>query len=762
MLLFAKILKLNCARHHYRLHTVVRHKSEAAQFIIPLCLLLTMAFLLSSCGTRQIPTKTAVAGEPPEIQIAKIYLSETGIYQVDADVLKKAGLTAAIRDPSNLRLYQRGNEQPVSIQGTGDDLRIYFLGEARDSAYTIENVYWLVSSEAAGWWQAQEKSTSHDIPDEPAVNDTKTPINLPVGAYPAEIRIEENLLYLPQVDQGDHWMWVNLPAPSSQALDFEMSGLSGSGSADESAWLRLALWSSTDASNVTPDHHLVIKVNDEVIADSAWDGQGRQYIEDAFPASILQNGKNTVVVEAPGDTGVAADINYIDWIEIVYPRSLLPENDRLFLHSAGGKLTIGGFSGPAQVFEVRANGDVSSMEDSENIEGDDGYSIQFESATGQGYYIAGPNGTLKPDRIEAAGPGSDLRASDLGADYVAIGPDDLLAAVEPLLTWREEQGLQVRAISLEAIVDQFNFGLPEPQAIQNFIRYAAESWEPAPRYVLLVGDATYDPLGYVSNPEANRVPTFLVDTIFGGQTASDVDFTQVNEDPWPDIPLGRIPAQTPQQVGILVDKTIRYENELLGVDWKANVLAVADGQEPHFKTEAQSFLDLFPESYRRELYAPRSGTSGANEQIKAYFEDDQLVVAYFGHGSVNMWGKDRLFTTEDVIGLGQPEQYPIVLNMTCLTGLFTHPKVESLAESLLWQKEGGAVAVLAPSSLTLPTNQSFLSQSLVEEMIANPDATLGEVHLLARRRVPTDSAGAQDVMHTFMLFGDPALKVPAP
>ena len=43
-----------------------------------------------------------------------------------------------------------------------------------------------------------------------------------------------------------------------------------------------------------------------------------------------------------------------------------------------------------------------------------------------------------------------------------------------------------------------------------------------PKYVLLVGDASYDTLGATTAPQANRVPTFLVQTAFGGETASDV------------------------------------------------------------------------------------------------------------------------------------------------------------------------------------------------------------------------------------------------
>jgi hypothetical protein len=44
-------------------------------------------------------------------------------------------------------------------------------------------------------------------------------------------------------------------------------------------------------------------------------------------------------------------------------------------------------------------------------------------------------------------------------------------------------------------------------------------------------------------------------------------------------------------------------------------------------------------------------------------------------------------------------------------------------------------------------------------LLDNPDITLGEALLKARRQVPVTNLGSQDVMETFLLFGDPALRL---
>ncbi len=142
--------------------------------------------------------------------------------------------------------------------------------------------------------------------------------------------------------------------------------------------------------------------------------------------------------------------------------------------------------------------------------------------------------------------------------------------------------------------------------------------------------------------------------------------------------------------------------------------------------------------------------------------EGSALVGYFGHGSVTQWGKDNLFTVKDVASLQNGDRLPLVINMTCLTGLFTHPKVQSLAETLLWKADGGAVAVLAPTSLTLSGDQSFLSNALVQSLLKDRTARLGDVFLQAQREVPAQGAGTHDVLRTFLLFGDPALKLVQP
>ena len=700
------------------------------------------------------------APDPAQPLVIQMQISEPGVYRVTNEMLHEAGADGNQVDPLVYKLFLRGIEQPIWVSGDRDDFELHFWGRASDSAYTSENIYLLTATDQDVWWAAGQGTSDFNPAVDNAAGDRDPELQLPNNTFAHQITLEENLLYLPQVDADEHWYWEMLPAPSSKEYSFFVDYLPELSTPEEDAFIRIAIYGSTEAGDVDPDHHLEILVNGQAVADEWWDGIKRRMIDGSFSASVLRNGENTLTITATGDTGVAADIYQLDWIKIFHPRTYAGLDDRLAFTAPSDKAVLSGFSGPVEVYEIESNGYIRQLADIDNISESGGSTFVVETIPGNKYYVTGKAGIKSPGDLSVINIEDEINTLT-GAEYIAIGPEDLLEAWQPIMELRQEQGLSVVSMPIKDIYNQYNYSIPEPQAIQKFLREIQSSWEIQPRYIVLLGDSTYDPLGHISSPEANRVPVFLEDTIFGGQTVSDVDFVQLDDDEWPDLPIGLVPARTPGQITRLVDKIIAYERDLDGYI-NPGIVAIADGQEAHFAREGAEFLALFPDNFQVELFTPPPGSENANQTIKGFMEGSNLFVAYFGHGSVNMWGKDRLFSTEQVMNLEPPQNYPIIVNMTCLTGLYTHPSVESLAEALLWQEGGGAVAVLAPSSLTLPTDQGKLSSGLIKEWLSNPDTRLGDIHMLARQEVPVDRDSSLDVMRTFMLFGDPALRLPNP
>ncbi len=683
--------------------------------------LLAVTLLLAACASAPAPDATAY----------NLYIPAEGIYKL---TLADLGWEAVPTEQIDLRF--KNEPVPIRIVETQGETAILFYGQASSSPYTATNIYQIQIAAA----ENRRMTTAA----------AETPTTPPAATIDTKIRFEENQRYAPLYIEGENWFWEKLFAPQIFDYSFNLPEL-----ADDAAALTLSFWGQTDTTE-EPDHHVIVAVNEQEVANSFWDGQTTQIITAEIPAGLLRAGANRVSINLPGDTGALIDSVNLNWIEFTIPQTARFENAARPFSGPGGDLQ---FDPPRQEFELY---DITAPAQ-----------IQFQTIraentiaaiqTDHTYLAASLETALAVPEIRNVSAEPDLKDPNTNANYVVIGADAFHQALAPLLDLRQEQGLTPLLLRPQTIYDQFNSGMPEPEAIRLFLQFAAENWVGAPQYVVLVGDASYDGRGYQTPPEAHFLPTQLIATSLGGETGSDLPLVNLDADPWPEIAVGRIPARSADQVTTLVEKTIAFERQTAVPTAQNSIVVVADGQEAHFKAEAQGFIDSFPKNYPATLLAPEPGDPAAAGQIQAYFAQNPLLVAYFGHGSLKMWGKDQLFIQDGVAALENRERQAVILHITCLSGLFTHPEQESLVETLLWQPSGGAVANIGPTSLTLPHAQQALTTGFVENWLsssANSPRRLGDLMLAAWQNMPENNQSNLDVLNTFLLFGDPALLLP--
>lgn len=693
--------------------------------------MLGLAMVLSGCGSNPTPTPTGPT------QALKLVTTESGVYQISSADLASAGMR--LEDPKLLHIRYRGRELPVwTVPGNQPgQFTLQFYAAANDaSRYSASHVYWLVSGETNAQFN----------PISPADFQLK-PVAAAPGAAQVTQRFEENKLYTPAPETGDHWFWFSLNAPGRQVIPFSLDvPFSGP------TTFRIEVWSNTSG-NTTPDHRLKASLNGQVILDESWKGMGERVLTASVAETIFKTGSNELVLELPGIAGTPAENTWLNRFEWSGPRLLQTQQGQLDFTMGSLPLTLTGFNGETWIYAVS---DPFHPTRQSAIAGSGG-GLQVQAASGQRLVAVDARG-LKKARIEVPNLSPDLKTTTLQADWLVIGPPDLLEAARPLSEYRQKQGLAVLSVPLAAVFDQFGDGFPEPEAIQRFLQ-VTRNWAHPPRSVLLLGDASYDPIGYQAPPEANRLPTALVYTQYGGETGSDLPLADLDGDHRPDIAIGRIPARTPEQVKILIEKIMRFEAALQPAKtWR--LLAVADGQEAQFAQQARDFLALFPENNTQNTYFPLAGAAQAATQVQQFFNQGVDLVTYIGHGSLNMWGKDRIFSSEDAAKLTNRERQPVLLQFTCLAGLFTHPKRDSLSETLLWLPNAGVVAALAPTSLTNGSDQEQLSRPLAQALADGQHPTLGSALLFAWREMPLkNNANLLDVLNTFVLLGDPELRI---
>ena len=134
-------------------------------------------------------------------------------------------------------------------------------------------------------------------------------------------------------------------------------------------------------------------------------------------------------------------------------------------------------------------------------------------------------------------------------------------------------------------------------------------------------------------------------------------------------------------------------------------------------------------------------------------------IAYAGHGSISLWAAGPLFTTADASGLRNGDRLPFLFTPTCLDGYFLDAQQDSLSEQLLFMKDGGIIGGLVPTGLSFAPNQKKLSAAFLDALFGAAPATVGEAMMKAKQAIDVSGPDDEEVIQTFTLLGDPALKI---
>ena len=350
-----------------------------------------------------------------------------------------------------------------------------------------------------------------------------------------------------------------------------------------------------------------------------------------------------------------------------------------------------------------------------------------------------------------------LRAQKQGADYLAIVADEpgFMDALTPLLTYREKTGLQVTAVSLAQIMSEFGDGEASSEAIRDFLQFTAEHWQPAPQFVLLVGDATSEPQRNTTN--RNLLPTHLLAITPNTTAASDSWFITFDGTNTP-IAIGRFPVQTVAQVTAVVNKTIAYETAVAqspDAAWLQRALLIADDQ-PYFDMAAEHLEDNLDRSgyHTHDLHMSQNQDIYTN--IIAVLNRGVGILNYTGHGSETSFADGIAFTAEDARLLQNEYRLPIFTAFSCQNGSFTDPDQESVAQQLLLSENGGIVAAIGTSGHTETHDSLSLSSIFYRQLLNGRATTLGEV-LTKTKTAVHDNEDLETAVQTYNLLGDPAL-----
>ncbi|HEY5884796.1 MAG TPA: C25 family cysteine peptidase, partial [Pyrinomonadaceae bacterium] len=666
----------------------------------------------------------------------KLSVREDGWYRVMQSAIVGAGFNANA-DLRYLQLYEDGIEIPIRINSArnsgplraGDSVEFY--GVSRQTLSTDTRDYWLVSRNVPG--KRIKTQTSKNVNSDPVL----------LESFEQTVELRERLLYFSGLLNGDtsnFFGQVINSRPVDQKI-FVQHLFSATTSASR---LEVALQGVT-----WQDHVVSVLVNGLEVGSINFSGMSHKVVEFSLSPGVLREGENMVTFERlNGDM----DISLVDYIRVHYPHTFQADDDYLKFVLAGSA-RVSGFSSPhVYLLDITEphNVRIHSQKTEKAV---DGYSITIQTDHTRTLVALSEQRVRQVAAISFNRP-SNWNANVEGADFLIITHRDFIGSVDPLAHLRRSEGMAVAVVDVQDIFDEFSYGAPGPWAIRDFLSWTQTHWERAPRFVLLVGDGSFDPRNHLGHKAEPDLPSPLIDTALL-ETASDDWFVDFDNDGVGEMSLGRLPARTASEADTMISRIVNYAPG----NTVQKILMVADRMDINaafnFETASDELADLLPSSLAvQRIYRGDRAPSEVRDEIISGINQGAQVVNFMGHGSVEVWTGESIFSTSDTANLTNRDRLPLVFMMTCLNGLYQNSLRESLAESLVRSETGGAIAVWTSSGMTSPSPQLGMSRVLFDELFGSQPLRLGEAIRNAKR-----GTRDLDVRRTWMLFGDPTMRV---
>ncbi|HEX2836261.1 MAG TPA: C25 family cysteine peptidase [Thermoanaerobaculia bacterium] len=689
------------------------------------------------------PTPTA-AQTKNQLELAssdalKIYVTKEGWYRVT-----KAQLVAAGFDPGEnakqISLYCQGVEQPIVVNTSSPNTfksndTLEFYGLPLDTPATGARTYWLVRNNGSA-----RRITS-----------------LPTGGIASNAsvwfvqqRIERSVYAAELVATGDGENFfgpIITPSPVSQTITITNLDASAAGV----AYLGLELRGGTD--NI--EHQIEVAFNGNVLGTATLTNLAASDFTFTLPHNQLTNGPNTLTLTALNGWD---DVSVLVSTRLAYRHLLKADGGMLLAEMPPSRtMTVTDFS----TADIRAL-DVTDVTNPKAL----AVTVAADGAKFKATFATPPSGqrtimVFSSDRVlplpvaETNQPSSYAsNASKTRADLVILTNRKFSAAATSLQNARNAQNIETLVVDVDDVYDEFNFGVRGPDAIRAFLSSAKSSWRIAPKYVVLLGDASIDPRGYLALGQHDYIPTKLVPTAYL-KTASDGWFADFNDSGVESIAIGRLPVRTASEASALVAKLLARESvSTANAAWAKTAVLISDIPETwNFPGASAVLANQLPAAMRPSTkMIPLASTPSAPAAVRDAFNAGSLIVNYLGHGSTELWS-NNVFNSQTAAALTNQQKLPFVVAMTCLNGMFHDLYTQSLAESLLLAPNGGAFAVWASSTLTEPAPQFVANQELLRQLLVSK-STLGDAVIAARR-----ATNSLDVRRSWILFGDPSMRL---
>ena len=384
---------------------------------------------------------------------------------------------------------------------------------------------------------------------------------------------------------------------------------------------------------------------------------------------------------------------------------------------------------------------------------------------------------------------------------IIITPDDMVDASNDLAAFHSQMDhLSVKVVTLRQIFNEFGSGKRDISAMRDFVKmiYDRAGMDTAkmPRYLLLMGDGSYDPKDrvpdnnnqcptYESPSSQNLLNSYVTDDFFGCLDANEGGSM---DNPYLiDIAVGRLPAASSTEAQGMVDKIKLYKSASTLASWRNITTWVSDepfddkgsgGSGTEFESDVESLSEsvrlsnpaynvskIYCDAYQRVATPGGARYPDVNTAILNQINTGTLTISYAGHGGTSNWANARIFNLSDIQTLQNHEKLPVFVTATCEFSRFDDPALKSAGEYLITNPVGGSVAMVTTVRPVYEGPNTDLQRAFFRYCFTpyqGHQPTVGEILMQAKNLLDSTETSITQNTREFVLLGDPAMVMDYP
>ncbi len=734
----------------------------------------------------------------------KVPTAKDGIYRISAETLQSSGINLNTLDPRAIRMYHRGKEVAIHIEGENDGKFdsgdfIDFYGLRNDGTLdrllykefsTIPNPYYNTHSDTTAFFLSimpgqtgkrmpQRATPAADLPLATTYNSEKLqifPDQYSLGqAYALDFRLSK-------YDLGQGWMSSVITKGATRQIAFNQLG---SPRNTGTAQLEIGLVGRSGNAHITRILAGPTATNQRLVSTVPYFGFNYPQLKIELAMTDF-NADGSIVIGFQSAGTETVDNISLAYAKITYQKNvsngnfaselfiLPPGNQRIQLNQTSGTYVAVDVFDPSNPEKVNLLASGPNLSFAASVASDSSKVLVQSAAQ------VNQVGVLKPARFR------NYLAQQ--ADLILVGHRKLEAPSQqypnPLKAYAEHRasplggGFDTLTVRMEEIIDQFAFGENSPVALYEFLR----AYYPVhkPTHLLLAGRAlaifsTARSAGvtyyYRNNPSVfpfqDLVPV-------GGYPFSDNIFTIGLDPSKPDVPaiaVGRIPAKTSQELAGYLDKAI--EKDAVGVSdsWQKELIHLSGGVTEFELERYFNFLNGFKNIAEGPFlggnvttYRKRSNSTIEVIDIAGDLNEGRSMVTFFGHGAPTVIDIEIGFVSDPSLNYQNKGKYPIMLFNGCDYGS-AYGTGYTQGEDWVITPEKGASNIMANTSIGVDVYLRRYSEIFYLKAFSDSTLiyrTIGEVKKEAEddfiARYGTTALNVSQ-MEQMVLLGDPVVRI---